>query len=165
MKFRQLAIALLVLALPALAAGQSRAGAAAGAGAEATAQQLLAGNGRGVTKKARRLVRSQTELENLLQQIYSGQAPPPAPQIDFSRQVLVYYSLGTGMHGGDKVYIRSGSLHGGVLHVNVEVATSGGNCLGTTSLTAPFVLAALPFPAWKVHRAEFSVTHESYPCK
>lgn len=165
MRFRHLAMALGVLALPALALGQTPANAVAGATSEVTAHQLLSGNERGVVKRSHSVVRSRQQLENLLQQIYAGQIPPRAPAIDFSQQVLVYYALATAMHGGDRVYIRSGSLRRGVLHLNVEIATSGANCLGTNSLTAPFALAALPFPAQDVRRAEFTVTHKSYPCK
>lgn len=134
------------------------------AGNEFLAQQLLSGYERGVAEPGLKVVRSQAELEALLQRVYSGQKPPEAPRIDFSQYVLVYYSLGTKMRGNDKIYIRSGSVEHGVLHVSVEIARSSGDCLTTTSLTAPFVIAALPFPAREVRRAEDKVTHENYPC-
>lgn len=133
-------------------------------GNEFSAHQLLAGNERGIVHPVHKILRSKSQLETLLQQIYSGQVPPEAPQIDFSRQVLVYYSLGTETRRHDNVYIRSGSLEHGVLHVYVEIAHSSGDCLATSSLTAPFVIAALPFPAREVRRAEYEITHKNYPC-
>lgn len=156
-----------MLGLPVLATGRTQSGSARAVAAvsEVTAHQLLSGNERGVVKKGHSIVRSPRQLETLLRQIYAGQVPPPAPNIDFLQQVLVYYTTGTGMHGGDRVYIRSGALERGILHVKVEIATSGANCLGTSGLTAPFALAALPFPAQRVRRADFEITHESYSCK
>ena len=131
---------------------------------EFAAHQILSGYERGVVDPQEKILRSQSQLEALLQKIYSGQVPPQAPQIDFSRQVLVYYSLGTKMHGDENSYIRSGSLERGVLRVYVEIAPSSGDCLTTRSLTAPFVIAALPFPASEVRLAEYDISHKSYPC-
>lgn len=131
---------------------------------EFSAQELLSGYERGVVEPGLEILRSQSQLEALLQKIYSGQVPPEAPQVDFSQHVLVYYSLGTKMHGNDKVYIRSGSLEQGTLHVYVEIAHSSGDCLSTSSITAPFVIAALPFPAREVRQAEYSISHKNYPC-
>lgn len=155
-------------ALPVITVSEAQATDTSASGATAdnefSADQILGGNERGVVSPGPKVLRSQAELEALLQQIYSGQTPPEAPPIDFSRQVLVYYSLGTGMHGNDNIYIRRGSLEHGVLHVYVEIAHSNGNCLTTRSLTAPFAIAALPFPAREVQRAEFDISHQGYPC-
>lgn len=155
--------------LPVVTISEPQAASAARSGESAdnefSAQQLLSGNERGLTSPGHVVVRSQAQLEALLQRIYSGQVAPDAPRVDFTQYTLVYYSLGTGMHGDDRIYIRRGSLEQGVLHVQVEIAHSGGNCLKTTSLTAPFAIAALPFPAHEVLRAEYDVSHKSYPCE
>lgn len=144
------------------AASTARAGESAGN--EFAAHQLLSGNERGITYPGHTIVRTQAQLEALLQRIYSGEAPPESPHVDFAQHTLVYYSLGTGQHGDERIYIRSGSLEQGVLHVQVEIAHSSGNCLSATSLIAPFAIAALPFPAHEVQRAEYHVSHKSYPC-
>lgn len=159
MRIANLALALVLLGIPALAAAQGNAG------SEMTAHQILSGNERGVTRAGHEIVRSQQQFEDLLQSVYAGQVAPTAPQVDFSRQVLVYYSLGTATRGGVKLIVRSGRLEHGVLHVSVEIAEPAATCLGTDSLTAPFALAALPFPAHDVRRADFEVTRKSYPCK
>ncbi len=155
--------------LPVVTVSEPRAASTAEAGEssadEFAAHQLLEGNERGVTHAGHEIVRSQAQLEALLQRIYSGQAPPEAPHVDFAQHTLVYYSLGTGMHGDDRIYIRSASLERGVLHVRVEIARSGGDCLQAKSLTAPFAIAAVPFPVRDVQRAEYSVSEKSYPCE
>jgi len=155
-------------ALPVVTMSAPLTGGSPASGAEASneflAQQLLSGYERGVVESGLKVLRSQAQLEALLHRVYSGQNPPEAPRIDFSQHVLVYYSLGTKMRGNDKIYIRSGRLEHGVLHVSVEIARSSGDCLTTSSLTAPFVIAALPFPAREVQRSEYEITHETYPC-
>ena len=133
-------------------------------GNEFVAQQLLSGYEHGVAEPGLKILRSQGELEALLRRVYSGQTPPDAPRIDFSQFVLVYYSLGTKVRSNDRIYVRSGRLEQGVLHVSIEIAHASGNCLTTSSLTAPFVIAALPFNARDVRRSEYKITHKSYPC-
>jgi len=151
-----------LLVIPALAWGQ---GDNTNGASEVTAHQILSGYEKGAAQPMHKVVRSNDALSDLLQQVYSGQAAPQPPHIDFSKQVLVFYGLGSAMHRGDRVYVRSGSLDKGVLHVNVEIAKPGESCLQTHSLTAPFALAALPFPAYDVKRAEYSISHKSYPCR
>lgn len=153
-------LAATALALPLVAAAQT-----APAAASAAPQEVMSGNARGVAYAAHRVLRSQTQLETLLRRIYSGQIPPSAPKFDFSHEVLVYYALGTAAHGATKLYVRGGRLEGGVLHVRVEIARSTGTCLGAGNLAAPFVIAALPFPAAAVASARFEVTRKSYPCR
>lgn len=157
-------LAATALALPLVAAAQTTP-AAASAATSAAPQEVISGNARGVAYAAHRVLRSQTQLETLLRRIYSGQIPPSAPKFDFSHEVLVYYALGTAAHGATKLYVRSGRLEGGVLHVRVEIARSTGTCLGADNLAAPFVIAALPFPAAAVASARFEVTRKSYPCR
>jgi len=157
-----LAALVALLALPGPGRAQESA---AGAATETNAHQILTGEQRGAAEHAREVVRNPAQLRNLLAKIFSGQAPPQAPEIDFTQQVLVFYSVGRALNNGERVYIRSGTLDHGVLHVNVEIAKPGEDCLQTQSLTAPYALAALPFPAADVRRAEYSVSHKSYPCR
>lgn len=156
-------------ALPVITMSAPETGGTASAGSESSnefvAQELLSGYEHGVVESGIEIVRTQAELEALLRRIYSGGTPPEAPRINFSHFVLVYYSLGTKMHNNDKIRVRSGRLERGVLHVAVEIAHASGNCLATKSLNAPFVIAALPFNARQVRRAEYKITHRNYPCE
>lgn len=129
------------------------------------AHRLLSGNAPGISNAEGVIVRSQQQLEELLRQIYSSGLPPSTPAIDFSQQVLVYYVLGTGMRGDDTIHIRNGSLVDGVLHVEVEIGRRPQYCLGKGALTAPFALAALPFPASEIRRAVYRVVYKTYPCR
>jgi|GEM_PF-2941956 len=165
MSRRATTVVLALLALSVLpVAGRAQSG-NAGAATETTAHQILSGDQRGAVENNHEIVRNASELNQLLGRIFSGQAPPQAPDIDFSQQVLVFYSHPSTVNAGDRIYVRSGKLAHGVLHVNVEIAQPGESCLNTNSLTAPYALAALPFPAIDVKRAEFSVSHKSYPCR
>lgn len=132
---------------------------------EYMAQTLLSGNERGVINYGHHLIRSQAELEALLGQIFAGQAPPQAPRIDFSQNTLIYYSIGSKVRRDTKIYIRRGKLEHGVLHVYVEIAEPGGDCLDVSSFIAPFTIAAVPIPATEVKRAQYTVTHENYSCE
>lgn len=129
------------------------------------AHQLLSGNAPGISNREDVVLRSQQQLEVLLRRLYSNRLPPVSPDIDFSQQVLVYFVLGTGMRGDDTIHIRDGYLADGVLHVEVEIGRRPEYCLGKGALTAPFALAALPFPASEVHRAVYRVFHKTYPCR
>ncbi len=161
MSIKSLVALLVLLGLPAFAAAQATPPATA---TEMTAHQILSGNAAGITHPGHRIIRSQAGFQALLRNIF-GYLPPSPPEVDFSRQVLIYYSLGTAEHGEEKVYIRSGQLSHGVLHINVEIGVPAESCLTTPSMSAPYAIAALPFPASMVERAEFSVVRKSYPCR
>jgi hypothetical protein len=70
--------------------------------------------------------------------------PPPLPDVDFSREMVVVAALGSQPSSGFEVVFTSASEADGVVTMELETRTPGTRCVTLTVITAPVDLARVP---------------------
>jgi hypothetical protein len=111
----------------------------------------------GLDKPARIVVRDDAGWQAVWRDIYRGSSPmPPAPTIDFSREMVLVAALGARGTGGFDILIE-GATEADDRGLNVAVrSTSPGNCPVTLAFTQPVDIARLPIRTGKVEFTERS---------
>ncbi len=71
---------------------------------------------------------------------------PPIPPIDFRRESVLGFFLGTRSTGGYGVEVRDVTTEGGEYYVNVLVREPGPGTITTQAITSPWVLVRVPRP-------------------
>ncbi len=70
---------------------------------------------------------------------------PDRPEVDFERETVVVLLLGERRTGGYSVRITSVIPRGDVVEVKVEVESPGPDDMVTQALTAPYLIATIPY--------------------
>ena len=87
---------------------------------------------------------SQAELDALWSAIYADHTtPPPAPQVDFSRHLVVGRAMGPRPTGGFSVVVTGLLREGGQYVVQVRETSPGPDCVVTLAQTSPVDLALI----------------------
>jgi hypothetical protein len=113
----------------------------------------------GVEQPERLVVRDSAAWNTLWIRIHARQSPiPPLPTVDFTREMVVFASLGTRSSGGYSILLDSASEAGsGAIDVVVRSVSPGPRCGVTAALTEPVDIAKLPrrdTPVQFVERSE-----------
>jgi hypothetical protein len=100
------------------------------------------------------LITSETEWKRLWNAVYRTRQPQPAPPvIDFTREALVFYGLGSVVNGAEPVITGARLLERGTL-VQVTVTTPSRNCLILTVVAQPVHVVRIPKPGARAIRFE-----------
>ena len=92
----------------------------------------------GVTDARRSVIRDEATWTALWSQIVSTHWPkPPAPAVDFSKEMVLFAAMGTRNSGGYVMSIDSVRKSGGALEVVVRATSPGPQCGTTAALTQP----------------------------
>ncbi len=98
----------------------------------------------GMTRNRTILITSQKSLARIWSEIWKIRInPPPPPYVDFSRQVVVAYSLGTQTTGGYAVRIQEVKREGNILRAHVSIKRPSAGTGLTQALTQPYSLVVV----------------------
>lgn len=155
--FRSRLIALLTISLAGCSAG-TEPQTAVGMGAlvrEAPAPPTVISEwATGLTTPAQGLITSEAEWKRLWNAVYRIRQPQPVPPvIDFTREALVFYALGSVVNGAEPSITGARLLERGTL-VQVTVTTPGQNCLILTVVAQPVHVVRIPKPGARAIRVE-----------
>ncbi len=90
---------------------------------------------------------SQEDFVRLWNMAYGSQLTlPPLPPINFGRESVLGFFLGTRSTGGYGVEVRDVTTEGGEYYVNVLVREPGPGTITTQAITSPWVLIRVPRP-------------------
>lgn len=99
----------------------------------------------GLAERERLVVRDRAAWQDLWRRIWSGRSPvPPAPDIDFTRDMVVVVALGERPTGGHGILVDSAQQRSNGLTVVVRTIAPGRGCMLTQALTQPVDIARLP---------------------
>ncbi len=135
-------------ALAAFLAGCASGG--GGAGADTNGVTVLqAGSHSGVKDTEQQDIHDQAAFQAAWDKIYSDQSSKPAlPSVDFTKQTVIYYSVGEMKHGGYSVKVTRAEPAGTGYAVGLTVIQPGTNCHNMTmDITHPFIFATVPTTA------------------
>jgi hypothetical protein len=115
----------------------------------------------GLDSPERLVVRDAATWQTVWNQIYRGQSPvPPAPSVDFSRDMIVVVALGARPSSGYNILIDGASeLANDGVSVIVDSSSPGSNCVDAQVLTQPVDIARVPLRQGPVSFVERS--HET----
>ena len=117
----------------------------------------------GLAQPAREVVRDGAAWSALWARMTQGHAPaPPAPAVDFGREMLLVAALGERGTGGYAVTIESVSDTGGELVARVAEQRPGPRCGTTQAVTAPADVVAIPRSA---HAVRWTVREVVTDCR
>lgn len=92
----------------------------------------------GYGDSARLVIRNRDQWDDVWSRIVSNHGPkPPAPTIDFSREVIIVAALGTRATGGYSIAVTDVSEESAGLVATVVRTNPGPTCGTTAALTAP----------------------------
>jgi hypothetical protein len=111
----------------------------------------------GILDRRRMVIRDRETLADVWKQIYSGPIsfslipegkpipalPPPPPQIDFSRSMLLVVTMGSEPTSGYAIIVDGVYEHGNRLEVVVRNVSPGRSCGTFQSMTAPVDIVEL----------------------
>ena len=100
----------------------------------------------GMNTPARLVVRDAITWQAVWAQIYRGTSPvPPAPSIDFSREMVIVAALGTrGSSGFDALIDGATEADAGGAAIAIRSTSPGAGCASLTVLTQPVDIAWMP---------------------
>jgi hypothetical protein len=94
-----------------------------------------------------------------------GCTPPPVPEgVDFSRDMLVYASMGKRMAPEDRIDIVGSGVRNDSVIVAVRRVMLAGGCTGEQPKGPTFPQSLVRIPADTVHPLRFSEEHRRIPC-
>src|SRR5262245_64975265 len=70
--------------------------------------------------------------------------PPPVPEVDFSREMVVVAALGRRPSSGYEIVFTGASEADGVVTMELETKAPGPRCVTLSVITAPVDLARVP---------------------
>lgn len=117
----------------------------------------------GIDEPENFVVRDDEGWAKAWQRIQSRSRPvPPAPQVDFEREMIVVAALGRQRSGGFTIRVDRAYREGSATVVIVNAESPGEGCIVTNALTSPVDIAKLPRSAEPV---EIRVETTSRDCK
>lgn len=110
--------------------------------------RLYSDDGPAFTDSIRMAIRDMATWQQVWTQATSTQGePPPLPQVDFSREMVLLAAAGQ-MHPGDQIRVDSAGVRAGVFVAMVRIITA----------CRPFPAAAYPLDVVRVARSDLEVT-------
>ena len=107
---------------------------------QAIPDSVLRSHYSGVTDRRRLVVRDAARWAELWNELTALQQPrPPIPTIDFSRETIIFASMGLRGTGGYSIQIPRVQEAGGALYASVREVRPGPACIVTQAETAPVV--------------------------
>ena len=99
----------------------------------------------GLPDSARLVLRTPAEWTTLWNRIVANHSPkPPAPEIDFSKEMLIVAAMGTRSTGGYSIEIDAVDRDSSSITVSVRTHSPGKTCGTTAALTAPVAIVRIP---------------------
>jgi PrcB C-terminal len=100
----------------------------------------------GMSTSSRLVVRDAATWQSAWAQVYRGTSPvPPAPSIDFSREMVIVAALGTrGSSGYDVLIDGATEADAGGAVIAIRSTSPGAGCASLTVLTQPVDIARMP---------------------
>lgn len=115
----------------------------------------------GLPDSARLVIRNRDEWADIWSRIVSNHGPtPPAPEIDFSREVVLVAAMGTRSSGGFSIAITNVAEEAGGLVATVVSTSPGPTCGTTAALTAPVDIVRVSRPSVAVRFVEQQAVHD-----
>jgi hypothetical protein len=105
------------------------------------------------------VIRDQEAWLKLWKEFSHGQATP-APEIDFSREMLIVVAMGQASTGGFSIMVDGVYERDNKLEVVVKSEGPGRNCMTTQALTQPVDIVRVPKSDRSVVFREVSVSHD-----
>jgi protease stability complex PrcB-like protein len=116
----------------------------------------------GIDTAERRAIRDARAWTDLWARITANASPSvPAPPVDFTKDMVLFASLGTRGSGGYSIAIDKVVESNGKLEVIVRETSPGPNCAATMAITAP--VTAVRIPRRDIEPV-FSVRSDTTPC-
>jgi len=99
----------------------------------------------GVTEAGQRVVRTQAEWEQLWGRMTSNQVPsPPAPRVDWTKEMVVALFMGERPTGGFHTAIKSVTTSAKEVTVTYEESAPAPDAITIQALTQPYAVAVIP---------------------
>jgi hypothetical protein len=99
----------------------------------------------GIEERQRLVIRDAARWREVWAAIVRNISPAPAaPDVDFSRQMIVLAAMGSRPTGGASITIVGVERAGGRLRVTVRETSPGRGCMTTQAFTAPLAAALVP---------------------
>ena len=122
-------------------------------------ERVLQAQYTGLVERERAVIRDAQTWSQFWSRAHRNVMPqPPAPTIDFTRNIVVAAAMGTRSNGGFSIGIEQVYAADGDLYVVVEERSPGPNCITTQALTAPVAAVRVPRPGAPVSFIERSET-------
>ncbi|MFK7972080.1 MAG: protease complex subunit PrcB family protein [Bacteroidia bacterium] len=110
------------------------------------------------------LVSSADEWDEAWTSLYTLQdPPPPMPEVDFSKDQVLIYRLGSRPSGGYGAEVASLTIEGNTLLVHILEKQPGAGCITTMAITNPFVVISLPKKDYDTVTVDVKI--EKTPCR
>ena len=117
----------------------------------------------GIQAEMLSVIQDETAWKTFWTMIHANQTPaPPAPAIDFSRDMIVVAAAGLKPSSGYAMQVVSASEAKGEIVVVVEATSPGAGCMSAMVMTSPLDIARLPKRDGKVR---FDVKRVKKDCK
>jgi hypothetical protein len=117
----------------------------------------------GIPSEMLSVIQDETAWKTFWTMIQSKQTPaPPAPAVDFSRDMIVVAAAGMKPSTGYAMQVISASEAKGEIVVTVEATSPGAGCLNAMMMTSPVDIARIPKRDGKVR---FDVKRVVRDCK
>jgi hypothetical protein len=99
----------------------------------------------GVTEAAQRVVRSQAEWDQLWGQMTANQVPPPpAPKVNWSKEMVIALFMGERPTGGFQTAVKSVTTSAKEILVSYEETAPAPDAVTIQALTQPYTVAVIP---------------------
>jgi PrcB C-terminal len=115
----------------------------------------------GMMDSVRLAVRDAGQWQQVWSAIEHGSSPgTAAPQVDFTREMVLVAALGTRNSGGFSIYVDSAYQRSDHVEVVIRKVSPGKQCGVTGALTQPVDLARIPASTQPVRFRERSLVHD-----
>lgn len=126
---------------------------------EVTFQTLARGANGGVCESRNAVVKTESEWAALWKAVHA-QGEPPAPHVDFSKQMVIAVFQGERSSGGHSIEVKKMVEEGGQVKVLVEEVAPGKNCLSAMVITCPYHLVVTAKRNGEVSFSRQSITRD-----
>ncbi|HET7234365.1 MAG TPA: protease complex subunit PrcB family protein [Longimicrobium sp.] len=114
----------------------------------------------GIFDSVRVVISDPAHWQQTWSDIWNRHSPePPAPQIDFTREMLVVAALGGRNSGGYGILVDSAYQRSDHVEVVLRKESPGARCATTAALTQPVDVARIPVTGQAVRFRERSLVH------
>ena len=108
------------------------------------------------------VIADQTAWREAWARLMSSRRPlPPAPEMDFSRQIVVIVAMGRQVSGGHSIRVVTVDRQASGVVVRAVAQEPGRGCISTANITSPADVVVLPVDAQPV---TFDLRHEKRDC-
>lgn len=122
------------------------------------------GTGEIQVEKQQIVITDRNQFKQWWDKIYAGGSPKPSlPSIDFSQNMVisVFYGLGGGSGGGNRIEITKINEQSNAIEVQVTETSPGAGCITTADITYPYHFVQLQKSTKEV---KFNITPEVKNC-